>query len=251
MIYPPSVQIQSLPGAGKAVAFNLVGDALVIGNTKNAAAYVYTGTPGSTPYKLSTTLGWVGSGVGFGSSVAISDVGDVIVVCFPITASQVGSAYVFRKTGPNVWDTGSSLNPNDNLGASLYGFSVALSGDGSTLAVGGCGDDSGTGAIWMYKYVASAWVVHLGGKLVASGLDVTTPPANLGRAVGLDTTGTILAAVHRKLGGLHRTSVEGRSSFSPTRQLGGHRPSLSPRLPPVLGGFTRIDSMYNLATRFP
>jgi len=41
MIYPPSIQIQSLPGAGIAVAFNLVGDALVIRNTNVKVAYVY------------------------------------------------------------------------------------------------------------------------------------------------------------------------------------------------------------------
>lgn len=45
----------------------------------------------------------------------------------------------------------------------------------------------------MFKYVDSAWVAYSGGKLTASGLDVTTPPPNFGVALSLDRTGTNLA----------------------------------------------------------
>jgi hypothetical protein len=172
------------------VAFNLVGDVLVIGATGTpGSAYIYTGTPGSAPYTLSATL--TINAPGFGRSVAISDVGDVVVVGAPQIDSLVGAAYVFRKPATGNWIEEANLKPTDNVGASQYGSSVALSGDGSTVAVGGHRDDDDKGAVWMYKYVSDAWYAYSGGKLLASGL--VTPPPQFGIAVGLDTTGTILA----------------------------------------------------------
>jgi len=51
---------------------------------------------------------------------------------------------------------------------SYQGASAALSSDGNTAVVGGDGDDSGNGAVWIFTRTGAAWSQQ-GGKLVGSG----------------------------------------------------------------------------------
>jgi hypothetical protein len=48
--------------------------------------------------------------------------------------------------------SGRFVSGNDAVGAASQGWSVALSGDGSTALVGGPGDNSGIGAAWAFLY---------------------------------------------------------------------------------------------------
>jgi hypothetical protein len=43
------------------------------------------------------------------------------------------------------------------VGAALRGASVALSGDGNTAIVGGCYDNSGTRATWVFAQSGGVW----------------------------------------------------------------------------------------------
>jgi FG-GAP repeat/Bacterial Ig domain len=70
----------------------------------------------------------------FGTSVAIS--GDHVIVGAPghyfeqvQLYDDAGAAYVFRRTGPNAWDTGSELWAYDAQANDQFGISVAISGD--------------------------------------------------------------------------------------------------------------------------
>ena len=69
------------------------------------------------------------------------------------------------------------------------GYSICLSGNGQTLAVGANTDSAGVGAVWVYTLTGSNWV-QVGKKLVANdGKGVS----NQGTSVSLSENGQILA----------------------------------------------------------
>jgi hypothetical protein len=98
----------------------------------------------------------------FGFSVALS--GDYAIVgAFGEDggdgdpATDAGAAYLFRRTGPNSWDSGTKLEAPDIQTDDRFGWSVTLSGDyaivGAYLEDGG-DDDPATdaGAAYIYAY---------------------------------------------------------------------------------------------------
>jgi hypothetical protein len=62
---------------------------------------------------------------------------------------------------------GSKLVGIGTDGTKREGSSVSISGDGSTLAVGGFGDNGGVGATWIFKQNNGMWAQQ-GSKLVGS-----------------------------------------------------------------------------------
>ena len=65
-----------------------------------------------------------------------------------LTSSEFGAAYAFMATGGN-WGPAVVLKPSDVVGTSgtWHGRSVALSGDGRTLAVGASSQDGNAAGI--------------------------------------------------------------------------------------------------------
>ena len=59
----------------------------------------------------------------------------------------------------------------DAQGISSQGISVALSGDGSVLAVGGYNDNGGVGATWMFEKSDTGDWEPAGSKIVGSGFE--------------------------------------------------------------------------------
>ncbi len=114
--------------------------------------------------KLLPTVG-VSAGDALGQSVAIS--GDVAVVGAYLDhqiGSNVGAAYVFRRTGTQ-WNFEAQLLPQDPLAPSnppnandLFGYSVAI--DGDTIVVGAYGDNqplTDCGAAFVYVWNGASW----------------------------------------------------------------------------------------------
>jgi hypothetical protein len=69
-----------------------------------------------------------------------------------------GAAYLFRRTGPNSWDTGTKVVAPDAQADDYFGHSIAPSGDyaivGAYWEDGGDGDpsvDSGAACIYAYR----------------------------------------------------------------------------------------------------
>jgi len=46
----------------------------------------------------------------------------------------------------------------NNIGASFQGISVSTNFDGSTIAVGGSGDNNGIGACWIFVKDGNEWI---------------------------------------------------------------------------------------------
>jgi hypothetical protein len=104
------------------------------------------------------------SGAQFGYSVALSADGQTAVVGAPDDNGFVGSARVFVRSGSS-WTQQAALAPTGatNLPGGLYfGISVAISPDGSTVAVGGTGNNNFTGAVWVFTRSGQTWSEQAG-----------------------------------------------------------------------------------------
>jgi hypothetical protein len=101
-----------------------------------------------------------------GYSVDISDDGFTIVVGAIYDNSGVGCAYVFVKQNGFYNQFGPKLVGSGSIGSSLQGVSVAISGDGMTICVGGDEDNNGIGATWVYIRTINGFVQQ-GPKLIA------------------------------------------------------------------------------------
>jgi hypothetical protein len=130
----------------------------------------------------------------FGLSLAFSRDGNTLAVAAPWEASaatgvngnqnddsipQAGAVYIFTRAG-NTWSQHSYVKASntgrkgvgDDIEGDQFGFSISLSGDGNTLAVGAVGEDSnstgingvptddsasGSGAIYAFDRRGGAW----------------------------------------------------------------------------------------------
>ena len=136
----------------------------------------------------------VGGGELGGSSAISADATTAVVGAFE-EASGTGAVYVFTRSG-NAWTLQAKLTPptsgaNRAIGTNTeFGGQVALSADGNTALIGGFGDNSGTGAAWVYTRGASGWSVQQ--KLVAptAGADRELAPGEFGSRVSLNAAGT-------------------------------------------------------------
>ena len=94
----------------------------------------------------------------FGRSVAIS--GDYAIVGAPTnddTATNSGSAYIFRRTGTNTWDGGKKILATDRADNDYFGHGVAISGD---YAIAGApnNDDTAANSGSAYIFVNSPYI---------------------------------------------------------------------------------------------
>ncbi len=97
--------------------------------------------------------------------ISVAMYGDTLVVGGRNDDSNAGAVWVFTRTD-GVWtQQGSKLVGTDAIGSSNQGISVAIYGD--TLVMGGSGDDSGLGAIWVFTRTDGVWTQQ-GPKLVGT-----------------------------------------------------------------------------------
>lgn len=116
------------------------------GNTQQGSAYVYVRSAGVWSLQQKLTASDGASGDEFGANVAINDVGDTVVIGAPTDDIsgyfERGSAYVFTRSG-SVWTEQQKLTASDGLTNDWFGWSTAISGDGSTIIIGAYQDDFG------------------------------------------------------------------------------------------------------------
>ena len=132
---------------------------------------------------------------GFGYSLSVNAIGDRLVVGAhdsSITISstlykQVGSAYVFKRTG-TTWALEGRLIPNDRADFVNFGNSVSINAAGDRIAVGAMNSDTSatdSGAVYIFSRSVTTWTQE--SKIVAA-----TPVAynRFGTSVALDSTAT-------------------------------------------------------------
>jgi FG-GAP repeat len=131
----------------------------------------------------------------FATSLCLSGDGDILAVgaqAWEGANNDQGGVYIYDWSGSAWTQRGSVLTASDSAAADLYGFSVALSDDGSVLAVGSLfweGATTDQGAVYIYDWSGSAWVQR-GSVLTAS--DAGTNDF-YGIGCSLNGAGTLLA----------------------------------------------------------
>jgi hypothetical protein len=172
---------------GFSVAIAADGNTALVGapydGSSTGATWVYTrfGTTWSQQAKL------VGTGSPFslqGYSVSLSDDGNTALVGGLGESAGIGAAWVFKRTA-GAWVEVTKLVGADYTGFPQQGYSVSLSGDGNTAAVGGSTDNSGLGATWIFTQSSGTWAQQ-GSKLVGTG---NSGNAFFGQSVSLSADG--------------------------------------------------------------
>ncbi|WP_277543289.1 hypothetical protein [Haloarcula laminariae] len=94
----------------------------------------------------------------FGFSVALSSDGSTALIGAP--GDEAGSAYVFDSSGGS-WTQQAKLAPDDGDSDDSFGFSVALSSDGSTALIGASGDEDPNnelaGSAYVFDSSGGSW----------------------------------------------------------------------------------------------
>lgn len=156
---------------GTAVACSGDGGTLLVGgpydDNRKGATWIYSVS--DCQWSLQGKV--IGSGTSSqmlqGCAVSVSDEGGTAIIGGSADNNLQGAAWVFKRVS-NVWSEQAKLNGNWLDGASRQGSSVSLSADGNTAIVGGFGDNTSKGAMWVYKRTGSSWA-QMGGKLSGTG----------------------------------------------------------------------------------
>lgn len=177
---------------GTSLATSADGNTAVVGvpgdnsNTGAALIYVRTGSAWTQQAKLVGT-GYTGASRQ-GSSVAVSSDGNTVVSGGPADDNNRGAVWVFTRNGATWTQTGGKLAGSGAVGAAQQGTSVAVSGDGSTVASGGIADNLYAGALWTFGREGDQFL-QLGDKVVGAG---AVGNARQGGSIGLNANGKVI-----------------------------------------------------------
>lgn len=159
------------PYQGSSVSISADGNTVAVGGLYDdntiGAAWVYTrsGTIWSQQAKLIAN-DYTGFEVYQGVSCALSADGNTLAVGGYNDDSYTGATWIYTRAD-GTWTQQTKLVGTGFTGCSFQGCSVALSADGNIVAVGGYGDDSLIGAVWVFTRSNSSWTQQ-GNKLVAN-----------------------------------------------------------------------------------
>ena len=156
----------------------------ILDNTENVNSFYPTTQQGAelTPYDF------VGVGGTSIPSVALSSDGNIFIFGEPNDNGGIGAAWIYLLR-EGKWVRRSKLVGTGYVGTTInQGCNVALSADGNTAAVGGYNDNSGQGAVWIFKRQCGEWVQE-GSKLVNP---VGAPNYGFGYDLALSADGNTL-----------------------------------------------------------
>jgi hypothetical protein len=168
---------------GFSVALSADGNTALVGGLRDV--WVFTRSGGVWTQQRSNLVGTgaVGNRPAFeGRSVALSADGNTALVGGD---SGAGATWVFTRSGGSWTQQGPKLVGAGASAPTGQGISVALSADGDTALVGGYGDNSGTGAAWVFTRSGGTWTQQ-GSKLVGTG---NVGKGLQGRSVALSADG--------------------------------------------------------------
>ncbi len=162
------------------IYLNLDGTIAVIGTDNENAAYIYQNVSGTWTQIARVTSSVTGNG--FGQSVSLSSDGTIALIGAPSENTNTGAAYLFQNVS-GTWTQIAEVTGSTATG-SYFGYSVSISSDGTTLAVGAYYESSYAGAAYIFQNISGTWtqIVRL-----ASGV----ANAQFGNSVSLDSTGNI------------------------------------------------------------
>jgi hypothetical protein len=171
---------------GYAVALSADGSTALIGapanNSFTGAAWSFTRSGSSWAQGQTFTAGEGEVGEAhFGGSVALSSNASLALVGGYGDSAERGAAWSFAHSGAG-WGPPEKLIGAVEHGAGQFGFSVSLSGDGSTALIGGPGDRTENGGAWVFSRSGGAWLPEV--QKIAGGSDQLAK-ARFGTSVAL------------------------------------------------------------------
>ena len=177
---------------GSAVALSSDGNTAIVGealnNSSAGAAFVFTRTGTTWSQQQRLTASDASGAPKFGSSVALSADGSTAIIGGPEDDSLNGAAWIFTRSNTTWTQKDSKLTPNDAdpNGGEEFGYSVALSSDGTVALIGGPLDTTiHNGAAWIFTLSSGSWG-QSGNKLTPSD---GTNAARFGWSVALSADG--------------------------------------------------------------
>jgi cysteine-rich repeat protein len=208
----------ALSGDGATLAVGAVfDDGVANSTTDSGAAYVFTRSGVTWSQQAYITASNAEGSDELGYSIALSGDGSTLAVGARIensaatgingdqtnnSAPASGAVYVFTRSG-TVWSQQAYIKASNTSVSDEFGYSISLSGDGSTLAVGAVGEDSAAtgingnqtdnsatnaGAVYVFARSGTAWSQEAYVK--ASNTGATD---NFGYSVALSGDGSVLA----------------------------------------------------------
>ena len=200
---PPAAQQGSkLVGTGvvgfaaqEDVSLSADGNTAIVGGIAddegNGAVWIYTRSGALWSQQGNKLVGTGNIGAAWqGSSVALSADGNTAIVGGIQDDNGQGAVWIFICTANNWSQQGNKLVGTGGSIDAKQGTSVALSADGSTALVGGIGDSSGRGAVWVFTRNGINWTQQ-GGKLVGTGsiIYASSYKIHQGQSVALSADG--------------------------------------------------------------
>jgi hypothetical protein len=178
------------------------GDPYYNSGVGGVCVFVKSGTTWVQQGSVLVGAGIVGPSIAQGNSVSISSDGKTIAVGGYGDNNYIGATWIFIHNTTGWFQQGGKLVGNNTIGSTVYqGFSVSLSGDGNTLAVGGYQDNSSVGAVWLFSRSGTIWIPQA--KLYPSA------QISFGYSVSLNNNGTVLGvgAIKYTVAGLQQGSL--------------------------------------------
>jgi hypothetical protein len=147
---------------GRSVALSADGETALVGAPAargQGLAWLFTRSESGWSQQGEPLAGAGESGSGrFGRSVALSADGETTLIGAPGDDGNLGAAWLFRLSGSTWTEQGSKLTGSGEAGEGRFGYSTALSGDGSTALVGAPNSGSeDQGAAWAFRQSGSSW----------------------------------------------------------------------------------------------
>jgi RHS repeat-associated protein len=147
---------------GYSAALSADGNTLLIGgesdNTFVGAAWVFTRSEGKWTQQGGKITGKEELTEGhFGERAALSADGNTALIGSYLENKSAGAAWVFTRSEGKWTQQGAKLSAKEETGAGQFGWSLALSADGSTAVFGGPTDNSVTGAAWVFARFENKW----------------------------------------------------------------------------------------------
>lgn len=197
-------------GQGTSVSVSADGNTALIGgpgdNSNVGAVWIFTRNAGVWSQQGSKLVGPGAVGPSAqGFAAALSGDGNTALVGGILDNSDVGAAWIFVRNNGSWAPYGNKLVGTGSQGGGDQGYSVSLSADGSTAAIGGNSDATGFGAVWVFALNNTVWTQQ-GAKLVGTG---NAGKPELGTSVALSGDGDTLV-----VGGMGITPTRAQPGYS-------------------------------------
>lgn len=223
---------------GMSVAISADASTIVVtapfSNGDDGAAFVFTKSGGT--YKQVQELTVQTSGIDLlGFDAAVSSDGSTIVLGAPIANNQAGFAEVFTKAGAT-WKQTAQLVGNNTAAGDNFGFTVAVSGSGTTVAAGSPSSNGNDGSAYVFTKSGGTFT-QASQVLPPAG---TTSGAQAGQSVGISSDGSVVAI------GAGRQNQDAGAVFVATKKKGTFAVTATDTAPnPAPGdelGFTNVST---------